>query len=214
MNSENKKCLSEFELEAYLEGKLSSDRKESVNKHFNECGQCREEFNAINQIVIQGDDMAVEEVPEHIIKKAVGMFPEKSGLFDIILSLVRDTLEVVYYSDDINISTPSPATGLRGNTIASPEMIVLKKSFEDINVELDIEKLSGNMCNMRVTVDGLKEKIMRNTIRVELIYKGRELVSGLLEDGEAILEDISIGKYTIKICQKRKILGEIILKIQ
>lgn len=214
MHQKNEKCLSDFEFGAYLEGKLSSDEKGAIDERFIECEHCREEFIAVNRVISQKDDAVIEELPEHLIKKAVRMFPEKTSLFDIVLNLVRDSLEVVYYSNDIYISTPSPAAGLRGNKIVSPEMIILKKSFEDINVELDIEKIYETVCNIRVTVDNLKTKTSGNSIRVELISKKRELVSNLLENGETILEDITTGKYTIKIFQKRKVLGEIVLKIQ
>jgi hypothetical protein len=214
MHSDNKRCLSEFEVGAYIEGNLSSDRKESFERHLVECKHCWREFVAINRMIINKDDLAVEEVPEYLIKKAVRMFPEKSSLFDIILSLVRDSVNVVYCSNDINIFTPLPSAALRSNKIVRPEMIVLKKSFEDIDIELDIEKVTGGLCNIKVAVDDLKAKILMNTLRVELISEDRELVSNLLEDGETILEDIGSGKYTIRIHKKGKIFGEIALKIE
>jgi hypothetical protein len=214
MRSDNKRCLSESEFGAYVEGSLSAVKKASINEHLVECQHCRQEFAAINSVIIQKDDMVEEDAPEYLIKKVVGMFPEKSGLFDIVLNLVRDSVRVVYCSHDIDMFMPLPAAGLRSGKAVRPEMIVLKKSFEDIDVELDVEKVAGSLCNIRVTIDDLKAKVLMNTLRVELISEDRELVSNLLEDGETILEDIGSGKYTIKIHKKGKIFGEIALKIE
>jgi hypothetical protein len=92
--------------------------------------------------------------------------------------------------------------------------VVLKKSFEDINVELDIEKVNDDLCSIRVAVDCLETEVLMDTLRVELVSGERELASNLLEGGETFLEDIGTGKYRIKIHRKGKVFGEIALKIE
>ena len=213
MRSERRKCLSDSEIGAYIEGSLSSGRKESFESHLAGCQECWKEFIAINR-VINRKDAPAENVPEYLMEKAIGMFPEKRSVFDVVLNLLRDSVKVLYNSPDINIFTPLPVPALRGEKIMPPEMIVLKKSFEDIEVELDIEKVAGSLCNIRVAVDDPRRKILMDTLRVELISEDRELVSGLLEDGETVLEDIGLGKYTIRINRKGKTLGEIALQIK
>lgn len=214
MQTGNKKCLSEFQLGAYLEGKLPPDEKGSMEMHIMECRQCREELLAVRLVTDAKDDRAFDDVPEHLINKAVGLFPEKKSVFDVVLNMVRDYLDVDYCSNAVNIFSPLPAEGLRSNKTVRPEMIVLNKSFEDIDVELDVEKISESICNIRVTVKNLKAEFLKDTIRVELVSGDRELVSNLLENGETILEDVTVGKYAIKICHKSRTLGEIVLKIQ
>jgi hypothetical protein len=213
MRSEGRKCLSDSEFGAYIEGGLSSGRKEAIESHLAGCQKCWKEFVAINRVIIR-EDAPVENVLEYLIEKALGMFPDKISVFDIVLNLLRDSVKVFYCSPDINIFTPLPVPALRGEKAMPPEMIVLKKSFEDIEVELDIEKVAGSLCNIRVAVDDLSRKILMNTLRVELISDDRELVSSLLEDGETVLEDLGLGKYTIRINKKGKTLGEIALKIK
>lgn len=214
MRTEKKKCFSEFDVGAYIEGSFSSDQQESFERHLSGCHECWSEFVAINRVIMNKDSVATEDVPDNMIEKASMMFPKKSSLLDIILNLVRGSVDVVHRSLDINIFSPLPAVGLRSRKTIRPEMIVLKKSFKDIDVQLDIEKVSETICNIRVSVDTLKGRDLIRGLRVELISKGRELISDLIEDGETVLEDISSGRYTINICRKRKILGQIALKLQ
>jgi hypothetical protein len=214
MKTDDKKCFSAFDIGAYIEGSLSSDQRESFERHLAGCHKCWSEFVAVNRVIMNKDDVVNEDAPAYMVEKTGMMFPEKSSMLDIALKLVKDSVDVVYRSLDINIFSPLPATGLRSGKTMRPEMIVLKKSFKDIDVQLDIEKVSENICNIRVSVDTLKGRDLIKGLRVELISKGRELISDLLEDGETVLEDISSGRYTINICRKRKILGQIALKLQ
>jgi len=214
MKTDDKKCFSEFEMGAYIEGSLSPEMKEAFENHFASCDHCWSEFVELNRVIIKESDMLAGEVPEHLIKKAVRMFPEKSGLFDIVLKLVRDSVDVVYSAHDITAFTPLPVSGLRSGKIVRPEMIVLKKSFKDIDVQLDIEKVNENICNIRVSVDTLKNRDLIKGLRVELISEGRELVSVPVEGGETILEDIKTGRYAIKISRKWEIVGQISLKLE
>ncbi len=140
--------------------------------------------------------------------------PEKRSLFDIVLDLNQDYVRVDYCTNDINVFTPLPAAGLRSDKIVNPEMVILEKSLGEIDVELFIEKVADNLCNIRVGVDNLKTKVLMNTLRIELISEGKELISSLFEDGETILEDISTGRFTIKIQKKGEVLGEVTLKVQ
>ncbi len=213
MHSESRKCLNEAEIGAYIEGRLSSEGKASFEGHLVECKLCRSEFVAISRVIV-GKHTPAEETPAHLIKKAVDLFPEKTSVFDVIVNLVKDSVKVIYCSRNFNIFTPSLVPALRGENGTHPEMIILKKSFEDIEVELDIEKAAGSLCNIRVAVDDIRKKMLMNTVRVELISENRELASNLLEDGESVLEDVGLGSYTIKIHRKGKILGEIALKIK
>jgi anti-sigma factor RsiW len=67
MHKKNKKCVSEQEIGAYIDGRLSSDLKDAVDKRLTECKQCWEEFAAISQYVVQKENTPDEEVPAYMI---------------------------------------------------------------------------------------------------------------------------------------------------
>jgi hypothetical protein len=95
-----------------------------------------------------------------------------------------------------------------------PEMVVLKKSFKGMDVQLDVEKVSETICNIRISVDASGEKDGFKGLRAELIAEGRVLASEPLETGEMVLEDIGTGRYTIKISRKGEPAGQISLKLE
>jgi len=214
MDKHNKKCLTDYEIGAYIDGKLPDFEKEAIENNLFACKECWEDFVTIKQAVIHGDDELSEEMPASLMQKAINMYPEsQNSLVNIIVGLVKDSIQVIKYSEGFNIFVPMPAGGLRSGITEHPSMVVIKKSFNEIEVELDIEKTGSNMCNIKVAVDDVIKKRSVNPWRVELISNGRELVSNLLENGETLLEDIGTGHYTIEIYKKGKIFGEISLKI-
>jgi hypothetical protein len=214
MKRDDTKCLNEFEMGAYVENSLSPDMREEVENHFASCNQCWSEFIAVHRAMISERDVLTGEAPGHLIKEAVAMFPEKSRLSDIVLKLVRDSVDVVFHAHDITLFTPLPASGLRSGKSVRPEMVVLKKSFREMDVQLDIEKVSETICNIRVAVDKGTGKNVLKGLRAELVAAGRVLDSEPLEAGEMVLEDIGTGRYAIRISKKGKVVGEISLKLE
>jgi len=214
MFSGKKKCLSEFEIGAYIDGNLPEEKRDDIEKHFADCNKCWDEFVEIQRVITLKSGLDPEEVPAGMLRKVVNMFPEKTSIFDVVLQFVQDAVEVVQSSADFSLLTPVPVAGFRGSEDAAPKMVVLKRSFEEINVELDVEKISDDMCSIRIAVDELASKGLADTLRVDLLSNGRELYSALFENGEALLEDMSTGSYSIKIHKQGKTYGEIALKIQ
>lgn len=214
MCERHKKYLTETELGAYLDDRLDLEKRESLERGLLSCDQCREEFIALRRVMIRDDVRNITEIPDYLMQKAVNMFPEKRNILDIVLSFVQDSIRIVSCSQDMHQVIPRFAEGLRAGGAAPLEIIVLKKSFEDIDVSFDIEKVDKNLCNIRVSVDDINEEKSSGALRVGLISRGRELVSSLLENGETFLEDIGKGEYVIKIQNRKKIIGEVALKIQ
>ena len=214
MKRDDTQCLSEYQMGAYMEGNLSPDMKEAAENHFASCSQCWSEFLAMNRVILKESDGTEREVPGHLVKSAVALFPEKSGLFDVVLKLLRDTVDVVQCAHDVTLFTPLPVSGLRSGKLVRPEMVVLKKAFKNMDVQLDVEKVSETLCNIRIAVDTGKQKDLLKCLRAELIAEGRVLDSEPLEAGEMVLEDIGTGRYTIKIMRKGKMVGQISLKLE
>jgi hypothetical protein len=206
-------CISETELGAYIDGTLTEEKKNVIEKHFVHCSKCWNEFIAVRQVMTVKNGPE-EEVPERVIRSVVSMFPSKSSIFDIVLKLARDTVEVIQHSVDFSMPETVPAYALRGDKDTTPGMAVLKRSFDEITVELHIEKMQENLCNIRVAVEDLTSGDLLNTLRLELVSGGRELSSSRLEKGEAVLEDISTGLYTIKLLNYDRTFGEVAIKIQ
>jgi len=213
MERHNKECPSDYEIGAYIDGKLTDSEMETIEKRLFSCGECWEDFVTVKKNIIQDLEEPVKAMPASLMDKAIHLYPEKNKFFNLIVSLVKDSIQIMQYTEGFQIFTPVPAGGLRRGTPEHPTMVVIKKSFDEIDVELDIEKTGRDICNIRIAVDDTMQKVSVQPLRVELVSNGRELVSNLLEEGETFLEDVGVGHYNIKIHKNGKIFGEIALKI-
>lgn len=214
MHSDTKKCFNDIELGSFLENKLSPEEEDAFVLRISKCKDCWDEFISITGIIAQKGTSEFGNVPDHLTEKAMAMFPAKQRIFDIVISMVKDSIELISSAADFETYTPAYAASLRGEKVEQSEMIVLKKSFDDIDVKLDIEKVAEDQCNIRVVVDDTYTKKLMNTLRADLISQGRELESNLFEDGKILLENLGKGQYIIKIHRKEKLFGEIVIKIK
>ena len=216
-----KKHLSEIEMGAYIEGKLSPEKREEIERYLDADKKSRKEFAAIKR-VITGDCPArlggtvpeSTDAPAHLMKKVIDMYPESQGLFDIVIGLVRDAVHVIHTALDINVSLPVPAIDMRSPRVLSPRMAVFTKTFNSVIAEFDIEKVAGDFCNIKVVVRDKPTGTLMNNLRVDLISNGRELVSDRLEYGEVLLEDVSPGRYSVRIRRNGDVLGELAIRIK
>ncbi len=213
MYKHNRKCLNDYDIGAYIDDRLPESEREIIENGVFACKECWEDFIAIKQTIIRGDEEPAADLPDSLIQKAVDMYPEKNRLFNLVVGFVRDSIQIMHSSAGFDISFPQLAGGMRSAEREQPSMVVINKSFDDISVELDIEKTGRDICNIRVAIDEVITRSSVKPLRVELISNGRELVSNLLENGETFLEDIGTGNYNIKIHKKGKIFGEIAIKI-
>lgn len=206
-------CLSDVEIGSYIEERLSPEERKAVEKRLEDCNECRKDLIGIRELLGKEDVLQANDAPEHLIKRAINMYPDKEGMFDVVFRIIRDAIEIVRSSTRINVLAPAAGTALRGVKVFSPTMITLTKSFDDIDVELNVEKISGDLCNAKVLVAGTTSKPQVNNLMVELISQGRELASSFPKKGEVIFEDIPYGRYCIKIRRKEKVFGELTFKI-
>ena len=75
----DKKCLGDTEIGAYIEGRLSPEKKEALERCLDGCPECRMELAAIRRMII-GESPQKDEVPERLMEKAVKMYPRSRGL--------------------------------------------------------------------------------------------------------------------------------------
>ena len=112
MHSGTKKCFSETEVGAYIDEKLLSEEKAALEKRLFDCKTCGDEFISITGIIAQKDKTESGDVPDHLIEKAVAMFPEKQNVFDIVIGIVKDSLMLVSSANNFHIFSNYTSTYL------------------------------------------------------------------------------------------------------
>lgn len=209
----NSVCLSEFELGAYLEGKLSQGRIETVEQILAECPDCLQELIGLRNLMARVPDEA-EDVPERAIIRAAALYGEDRNSFDAVISLMKDKLRVVKSASCLQWSYPEPVFELRNSKAASSRMAVLTRTFEGMNAEIDIEQIEEDVCSIKVSVVLTAEDLQTQGIRIELFSGNRELASHFLEHGFVLFEDIYKGSYSVRIRKKDHLFGTVMLSIE
>jgi len=204
----------EIKIGAYLEGRLSVEEKSEIDKYCASSGELKEEVDVLSKL-LSGDDI-VDAVapPEYVIQNAIKLLPKNERLFDVVIRLAKDTIRVISHPEDVFLIAPFTAPALRTDTILSHNMVILRKSFDTINLECDIEKVSSGLCAIKIMISDKGTGTLPGNIRVDLLSKGRVLISTALENGSTLLEDINRGRYAIHIRTNRQTLGQLALRIK
>jgi len=207
------RCLTDEEIGAFLEGRLDTRSRDLLEMHLEGCGKCLNEIATLNRGLTSQDGLSFSEVPARLIKQAIALYPSKSLFFDAVISLTREAIRIVDLSALMKTAVIQPAFSLRNGKKAEPHMVAVQKSFDEIDAELIIEKVSDLRCNIKVIVVGITFA-KSPPLRAGLFSGGRELASYHLENGEAIFEEVEHGRYTISINRQSRVYGEISLKIE
>lgn len=211
--NEKHPCAGALELAAYFDGRLPAGERQALELHLADHVECRLAVNVLRSVLTAGDDLPAEEAPEHLIKKAIALHPANQENLDLIISFVKDALAVIGKALDVRLLAPCAPAALRTGGTAGVSMIIMKKTFEAITAEVNIEKLRGNTCNINVRVTDNMTRMGMQNLRVGLISEGRELASSLLENGKVLFEDMRRGRYDIVIQKKGVTFGAMAIKI-
>ncbi len=206
-------CLTEFDLGAYMDGKLAIDRREVVEQKLAECPDCLRELIALRRLTGRHDN-DTEDIPERAIIRAAALYGEGRSPFDVVISLMKETLRVIKSSPSLQLSYPAPAFELRNSKAVSARMAVITKTFEKMNAEIDIEQIEAELCNIKVTVVPTTAGFQSQGIRIELISGERELASYFVEHGFVLFEEIGKGSYSLRIRKKDHLFGAVTLSLE
>ena len=92
--------------------------------------------------------------------------------------------------------------------------IAVRKVIEDVCVEVDISRASGELSNVVLKVTDNVRKTPRIDLRVTLIRDDIELESYVTEGGTRSFENVHPGKYVLQISDMKRILGIVSLEIK
>jgi hypothetical protein len=199
-----KSCPGEEMIADYLEGRLSAEDKEATDAHLSECELCLEELVIAGEAI--RDAAEAPAVPLGVTEATVRLVAKQTtgvagkGLKESIAAYMEKI------SDYFRYSLPwrwQQATIRSSKIETSPDLVMIKKVFKEIEAEIEIEKTGEDKAHIRVKAGG-REK---NGIRVTLKKGEREVSSQLLGGGYALFEDIPFGRYEIVFSTNGSELG-------
>ncbi|MEA3359998.1 MAG: hypothetical protein U9R17_11425 [Thermodesulfobacteriota bacterium] len=205
-------CPDEEMLADYIEGRLSDYERYETEKHIALSGICLEEFIVAHNIIRHWEQFDHDTVPSEVTHAAVRLIKSRSSLS--YTTILRETVKRSIKGLQRKVSGLFPLTlwgawdlsSIRGSEkVIFKDLIHLKKTFKEIDAEIEIEKTGENKTLIRIKL--LKDPIQGKRIRVTLKKGEREISSHLLIEEYVLLEDIPFGHYNLTFIRDREKLG-------
>lgn len=188
-------CPDDEHLASYMDGLLDAKSRKAVEEHLVVCDRCLDEVILCTEI-----------------KKHQESADFKSLTADIILSFLKNTVEVIKRAADIRVlPLPVPAA-VRGRRIITPNTVKFTREFKELIVEVEVERLDEEIAEIRVWT--VTDDFYVDNIRVTLLCNGRELASYLTDSGFVKFEHVKFTKYIIRLNKNKSYIGEISLKLK
>jgi hypothetical protein len=206
--------IDDLKIAAYVDGRLAAGERDAFENMLAGSKEYREYLSLARKAAIDAVEQRDDDpVPEHLLKKAIGLYRQKLDMHDIIVSLSERIFRVLRWSPEVGFSFPAPAGAMRRDRGKNPSMAVVTKVFDDMVVEVGIEQVSEKQCNFMINARDRTSKAPCENIRAELMSRGREYASCLLTNGEAIFEDVRPGRYDILFRQNDDVRGRLTIRI-
>ena len=203
-------CPDDERLAAYLNRVVGDDEKVKLEEHLADCAVC---LDALSAAYLASEGNGMEEAPRRLLERAKGLVPSAAatpGIFDVIVRLAQDSLELVRTSGQL-IQSPAPA-GIRGKEVSGLPVVQVEKELGKFKVAVEVERVEDDLCQIVVTVgDGVESRA--DGIRLSLLSGGRERASYLAPQGTAVFERIPPGEYQLAVSDAGVTLGSIRLAI-
>lgn len=163
--------------------------------------------------LVMADNEIECEVPEHMIIRAVNMFP-KGSCFDLVFNMLGRSINVIRSLPDMVLYAPLLSPNLRNGRPATQGAIVLKKSFEGLDVEFEFDKaMVDDICNVSVHLVKSQAEKSRSGLRVDLFSGERELASYPLAGSKVSFDRLCRGEYRIQLTSQGSSLGSFTVQI-
>lgn len=239
------RCSDDEMLADYFEGRLSGKDRTRMEAHLSRCKECREVLAVANSIVrarnlpsnarawpsarteLNGVSKEVTETAVRLVSRQAAMSERLmqkpklsamgiagSGLFRGLYSKISDFLRLPWAEWRL-----APIRGSR--RIISQDLVHLRKNFDGVEMDIEIEKTGENKAYIRVKSGecaGDKE-----TLRVTLKRGEREISSYLLgghisyppNNGAYVLfEDVPFGHYSLVFLRDGENIGTYLFEIK
>lgn len=204
-------CPDDEALGTYLTGNLSDNAKSELEAHLADCAACLDDLSTAYRAAHGAE---TDVAPQSIVDRALALVPaapREPDVFDLIVNLVRDSLELVTTSGEL-IPAQAPI-GIRGKgELADAAILQVEKVLGKFRVVVEVERVEGELCQIAVRVKA-KKGFDSDGLRLSLVSGSREQASYLARDGGAIFERNPPGDYRLVIYKAGASLGTVRLKI-
>ena len=205
-----KQCLNSEIIADYLEGRLGSQGRESVEVHLAQCRSCLEDVIVARQVFHQRSADCMKAVPPAVTQRAVAGLDGTNGgtLWDLLSARLKAFfLEGSRLLHGIGYPFPDALAPVRGSKVkVSDDLVLLAQSFAGLDTEIEIEKIDSCQANVKVTIFGTDAEPF--PVRVSLVKNEREVASYLVGRQAAFFDALPFGHYALVYTRNGANLGK------
>jgi len=209
-------CISKERLTDYLEGRLSSDQRRQIESHLSDCDLCLEYVHIYRRVCSAASINKATVVPTGSTKRVISALErlDEGNLIDKLAGHIKAlSLQWRRFFELNGIMGFAALEPIRGNkTKVADDMVLLNKTFSDLETEIAIEKIEHRLANVSVTIDNADT--YKTPVRVSLMSDDRELASYLINMGDAYFESVPFGHYTLNFTRSGVLIGQYSFQIK
>ncbi len=205
------RCIDEETIMDYLEGRLHEKQRSKIERHLVSCRTCLDQVSVCGAMMHGDLTSETAPAPTSATKKAIEIIhqPPPAPLLNRVAGYVgrkgaqgkTSILEKLHIRPE---PLPSPVRSTR--TAVGGDLVLIRKTFTDLEVEIEIEKIGKSRAHIRVDLS--KEGNLSKPVRVTLFQKEREMASSLLSHTAVLFENIPFGTYVLVFSRNGEKLGE------
>lgn len=205
-------CPDEETLVCFSEGTLTKSESEKIQQHLISCHRCAEVVSLFCR-----SSQEAGRVPEFLIKQVKRLIKQDvaGGIFKVVIALKEKALEILETTGDVimgNEIIPMPV--LRGRKIDDfPDELRLIKVFRDIEITIFFQRKDNKRVRINLNLIDKSSLLPLDNLRVTLSKDGCEFASHAVVAGNVVFENVSCGRWVIRIARKDENLGDVNLEI-
>jgi hypothetical protein len=207
-----KNCPQEEIIADYLENRLSNEERRQLELSLAENDECLEEILVAKNLIHNNGLQEYVPVSKRVTNAAIHLLENKisaphRSVKDTIFRPLKHLWSRIANFDSFTVYSNTEPAHVRSYELSiHAGNFRTKKSFENIEVEIDIEKKSPHRAVIRVYLVSDTQK--EYNIRVTLSNNdSREISSFLLANGFAVFEDLPFGHYNLIFIRKGVAIG-------
>jgi hypothetical protein len=210
-------CPGEEVLADYLGNRLDAAAQEDLERHLCRCEACLEAVTLGATLAEEEGRETISRVPFSAVKTLLARIGADErrlapALRDRFIAgwqaLASSLREIIFFKE------PEAAYVRGSRHIISKNLVVIEKTFQDIKLEIEIEKIAEQSANIKVKTRSPVTGDRVDGIRVNILSNSREVASFITAGGEALFENIAFGEYSISAHQNGKKLGHLLLDVK
>ena len=200
VSQSSNRCLSRALLLAYSSSCLNGEQAKAVESHLETCNKCLRNLIALQSAAAATLDLDLDL--SDMAPAAPSMDKPRIGMFDLVLKVKNDMLELLRHTGEVLSAAPGLAV-VRGSAKPTSNSIVVREDFDHIDLSLEIavpKDFTQKQSSMRISLMNKSNERFLPGTKVSLVGPKSNWEGTTDEEGIVEFSGITVGRYQM-VCE-------------